>query len=161
MKIVLISIIIIIVLTLILAIGVAYLAKLAKKKNIKVDSILEDTTAALNTAETVAAAIAPLFPQYAPLLKTILYFVTKFVNYAENLSKTAQTGTVIDRKVIAMQGITATLKQLNIPVDTDMSKFIDSAVEMAVRALPKTTPAVEVAEVVTTPTVDTAATAAA
>lgn len=160
MKTLLISIVLIIVLAIFFTVGITYLVKLAKKKNIKVDSILEDTAAALNTAETVATAISPLFPQYAPLLKTILYVVSGAVGRAESLFKAAEGDVTLDRKSVAVADITAALKKLGIPVDTDMIKFIDAAVEMAVRALPKTTPVVETAEVAA-PATDTVATAAA
>lgn len=148
MKTVLIVIGIIIVLAFLLTLGTAFLVKFAKKKNIPVDTILEDTQTALNTAETVSAAISPLFPAYAPILKTVLYYVGKFVTHAEALWNTNTTGTEIDRKTVAMADITAALTAKGFTVDADMTKFIDAVVEMFVRSLPKSHTVAEVVDAV-------------
>ena len=98
--------------------------KLSKNKNINVDNILEETQNGLETAETIATAITPLFPQYAPILKTILYYVSKFVAHSEALWTANTTGTEIDRKAAAITDITAALKAAGFTIDSNLANLL-------------------------------------
>lgn len=107
-----------------------------KKKNVKVDEVLQKTDMVLDGVNTVVGVADKLLPgnPAVSILKTIEKYAHVAVNQAEQLYITSQLAKD-QRNIKAKETIYSTLKLLNVEITPEVEKIIDGAIEAEVLAL--------------------------
>ncbi|MDR3551494.1 MAG: hypothetical protein P4L75_00060 [Clostridia bacterium] len=114
--------------------GACVFAVVAVKRGWKTSSVLETADGALNIADTVSMAIAPLLPpQVSTVTQKIIEYAKTAVSGAEQLYKIG-TLTGDQRKQQAVDFVVSALKADKVDVTAEMQSMIGFAVEAAVNA---------------------------